>query len=486
LTSAGLGPDDEDVRTCPRCNTRFGPADYYCPRDGARLIDPSLRGPISLDGPEPGEVIGAYRFLDVIGEGGMGVVYKGEHTQLGRTVALKVLRPNYVVNPRVVRRFFDEARAAGEVGHDNIVEIFDFVDQRNTRFFVMELLDGFPLSALTREGVVPLARTWHICAQVADAMIAVHDAGIVHRDLKPDNIFLVQRGLRYDHVKLLDFGVAKFTRGGLVDTRTGARIGTPSYMAPEQLRGESASEACDIYAFGLLLYRMVTGRRAFEGDPEAMFAKKEAGRVVPPSAFLDLPHVVPAPLERLILDCLRPLPEDRPKTMRDVQARLAAALDGKVDAPAPLMPTSIKAPPPTPATGVVLPRRKIAAAPMMIASCAALLFGVALGFAWATPPPPPVDSHVNVRIDSQPRGAVVREGTTLLGHTPFEIEIAKRGAPVRFALELEGRAPVEVVVGADRDQRVLATLPPAPPVIENREDAKPKKRRKRPRRRARR
>ncbi|MDB4958628.1 MAG: serine/threonine protein kinase, partial [Myxococcales bacterium] len=183
----------------------------YCAHCGTLLT-----GIEGLDASEPlpaGTLIGSYRILDLLGEGGMGRIYVAEHVKLGRRVAIKMLRAELVSNSVAVARFFAEARAVNRISHENIVEITDFLEQPGgDNCIVMELLKGEDLSQrLLRKQTMPLSRVLDIAAQTASALAAVHQAGIIHRDLKPDNIFLIERGGSSDVVKLLDFGVAKLS-----------------------------------------------------------------------------------------------------------------------------------------------------------------------------------------------------------------------------------------------------------------------------------
>ncbi|MGB0678485.1 MAG: serine/threonine protein kinase [Polyangiales bacterium] len=226
--------------------------------------------------PDPhAEIIGRafaerYRVVDLISEGGMGAVYLAEHLFLGRRVALKRLHPRLANNPKAIARFRREARAAAALKHDHIVDILDLgFDDDGAPFLVMEYLEGETLAAkLERQGALPPRRACHIVGQVLAALASVHAKQIIHRDLKPDNIFLLRRGRRRDHVKVLDFGVSKVKHASqdhLDLTKTGVMLGTPYYMSPEQARGDrDLDHRIDIYAVGVLLYECLTGLMPFE------------------------------------------------------------------------------------------------------------------------------------------------------------------------------------------------------------------------------
>jgi eukaryotic-like serine/threonine-protein kinase len=278
----------------------------------------------------PGTVLGSYRLLEVLGEGGMGVVYRAEHVRLGRRVALKMLRPEYSSDAHAVRRFFTEARAVNKIRDENIVEISDFIETPGgDNYYIMELLEGQSLAAAMAGGeILALPRAIGIMAYVASALEAVHFAGIIHRDLKPENVFLIERGGQRDFVKLLDFGVAKLA--GSADlisihrTASGMVLGTPEYMSPEQASGKAVDSRTDLYSFGVMLFELVTGRLPFTGADfgELVVAHRTRSPVVP-SSIEKLPHEVPPELDELILACLAKNPDDRPVGIHSVGTMLA-------------------------------------------------------------------------------------------------------------------------------------------------------------------
>ena len=220
-----------------------------------------------------GQVVdGKYRVTACIGEGGMGAVYAGEHLKLHRRVAIKVLHAAVAIDPEVVTRFEREAQAAGRIGNDHILEVFDIGElPGGDRYMVMEFLDGEAMnSRFTRLGRVAPRQIYPLVRQLLEGLGAAHAAGIVHRDLKPANVFILREKMGVlDYVKIIDFGISKFqstTDAPHNQTRTGTIIGTPAYMAPEQARGLREADArTDIYAVGVILYEAVTGRCPFEG-----------------------------------------------------------------------------------------------------------------------------------------------------------------------------------------------------------------------------
>lgn len=279
--------------------------------------------------PAPGTVLGSYRIIEVIGEGGMGTVYSAEHLRLRRKVALKVLHPNCATNPVNVSRFFGEACAVNQISHENIIEITDFFDGDGAyKYYIMELLEGHNLHQLLKsEGVPYFDRSLDIVIQVAEALGEVHEAGIVHRDLKPANIFLIERAGQTDFVKLLDFGIAKLidvpTGESLHKTAAGTLLGTPDYMSPEQSAGRDVDNLTDMYSLGVILYELATGRRPFSASSCAeLLVKHMTAAPVPPSEVRNRPFDVPLALEALILECLQKRPEHRPQSMKEVATRL--------------------------------------------------------------------------------------------------------------------------------------------------------------------
>jgi serine/threonine protein kinase len=277
--------------------------------------------------PQPdliGQTIGNYLVTQKLGEGGMGSVYLAEHPSIGKKVALKVLHSEFSTNQEVAQRFFHEAKAVNDIGHPNIVDIVDFgilqagAGREQLVYFIMEYLAGVTLSHLVRtESPLPPERALTIALQVADALSASHKCGIVHRDLKPDNIILLQRGRERDFVKLLDFGIAKLTGSavGSHQTRTGIVMGTPAYMSPEQCEGRPNLDLrTDIYALGIVIYEMLTGRVPFVGEGYGeILVQHLTQRPAPVSQFRMLsPHV-----EVVVMKALEKRPELRYPTMEE-------------------------------------------------------------------------------------------------------------------------------------------------------------------------
>ncbi|MBK6847967.1 MAG: serine/threonine protein kinase [Proteobacteria bacterium] len=265
-----------------------------------------------------GRVLGSYRLVGVLGRGGMGTVYRAEHVMLGRKVALKLLRPEYAARREAVRRFFNEARAVNDIGHENIVDIADYqVLETGETFFIMELLEGQDLGKLVRDQGrrLELPRALEIALQVCDALEAAHAKEIIHRDLKPDNIFVTESAARGLHVTLLDFGVAKLVGLSATDsslqTAIGSVLGTPAYMSPEQASGIAVDQRTDIYSLGAILYEMFAGRPLFRAKSFGEFVLKHLNEAPVPLRQLPDPPDVPLELERVVLRCLAKDPEQR-------------------------------------------------------------------------------------------------------------------------------------------------------------------------------
>ncbi len=238
---------------------------------------------------EPGLMVGEYSIVGRVGEGGMGVVYEGVHPVIGKRVAIKVLKAEMSRRPDVVERFVAEAASVNQICHQNIVDVFAFGQLPDGRhYFVMEFLVGESLfDLLERRGRLQLARALPILRQLGAALDAAHAKAIVHRDLKPDNIFLI--GDRAAQVKVLDFGIAKLAPGDTQRTQTGMVMGTPLFMSPEQCRGQQVDHRTDVYAFGVLLYRILTGYYPFDSDTIATLIFHHIASAVRPPSELGAP-----------------------------------------------------------------------------------------------------------------------------------------------------------------------------------------------------
>jgi serine/threonine protein kinase/tetratricopeptide (TPR) repeat protein len=269
-----------------------------------------------------GQTVSHYRILEQVGKGGMGTVYKAEDTRLHRTVALKFLNPEMLLDDREKSRFTHEAEAAAQLGHPNIATVYDFEDhldpgtQTRHAFIAMEFIDGQPLKRKLERGPLPFDEIESIARQLAAALQAAHQKGIVHRDVKPANIIIRDDG----SVKVLDFGVAKLA-GETRVTAAGQVVGSIAYMSPEQLQGIDVDLRSDIWSFGVVLYEMLTSHFPFRGDHAAAVVYSIANEDPPPPTS-DRKEI-PPPLADVCMSCLRKNPAERPESMGAVLSILA-------------------------------------------------------------------------------------------------------------------------------------------------------------------
>jgi len=275
-----------------------------------------------------GESIGNYRLVRAIGRGSTGTVYIGEHAMIGQRVAIKVLHDDLARDGEVVRRMFVEARAASAVKHDNIVDVLDFGERRDDDghriiHITMPLYSGESLSARLARGPLSLDEAAHIVDQAARALSACHAAGVIHRDITPDHIFLTRRGCDRRFVKLLDFGAARQKTVSMQITQPGALVGTPEYMAPEQCAARPVDGRADVYALGIVLYQMLTGRLPFSKWSAAETIAAQLDEPPPPPSRY---RPIPAEVEAVILRCLQKAPDARFPSMDAFRAALRVAI----------------------------------------------------------------------------------------------------------------------------------------------------------------
>ncbi|MGA7576450.1 MAG: protein kinase [Terriglobales bacterium] len=314
-------------------NRRMAEIDAFArsrPRSGSSgvLQIPALRyngAPMALTS---GTKLGPYEIVASIGAGGMGEVYRARDTRLGRDVALKILPESFARESDRLRRFEQEARSVAALNHPNILAVFDVGQNNGSPFLVSELLEGESLREVLERGPLSQRKTIEYGVQIAQGLAAAHEKGIVHRDLKPDNVFVTKDG----RIKILDFGLAKLAQAagsGSDDvtltnehTAAGVVMGTASYMAPEQVRGEASDPRTDIFAFGAVLYEMLSGVRAFRRDTaaETMTAVLKDD----PPELSDPSHLVSPALERIVRRCLEKNPEQRFQSARDLSFALGA------------------------------------------------------------------------------------------------------------------------------------------------------------------
>jgi serine/threonine protein kinase/Tol biopolymer transport system component len=289
-----------------------------------------------------GKHIGSYVVTELIGKGGMGMVFKARDTQLNRSVAIKALPTDRMTDPERKRRFLQEAKATSALNHPNIVTVHGITQEHGTDFIVMEYVSGKTLDQLIGSKGLPLKQAVRYGLAIADAVAAAHLAGIVHRDIKPSNIMITEQG----RVKVLDFGLAKLAEPdqpaekGLIEpltTKAGMVFGTAGYMSPEQAEGKSADARSDIFSFGAMLYQMVTGRRAFPGDNVITILAAVINQEPAPLATI-VPNA-PRELEWVITRCLKKDPDHRIQHMVDVKIALEEVLE-RIETPSGPLPVT--------------------------------------------------------------------------------------------------------------------------------------------------
>lgn len=376
------------------------------------LRGPSEKIPLEFlapaQGPDELGRLGDYRILNVLGTGGMGVVFRAEDPKLKRIVALKAMLPALAASPSAKKRFMREAQTAASIKHDHIVTIFQVNEDRGAPYLAMEFLHGEPLDARLKRGELgasapglPLAEALRIGEQIAEGLAAAHDEGLIHRDIKPANIWLETRsqasGARGQQeetmdkrqaerlavsrasaarVKILDFGLARSTSDQAGLTVSGAIVGTPTYMAPEQAQGGAVDHRCDLFSLGCVLYVMTTGQLPFKGnDTLTVLMAIGSSDPTPPH---DINPDVPEFLSSLIMRLLAKKPEDRPESAREVASSLRALrseLDEATTRPDRPKQTALKTVGGTPR---ISSRKRLVVAGTLVALLAAAAAGVSL------------------------------------------------------------------------------------------------------------
>ncbi len=337
-------------RVCPVCREQVESEDLFCPRDGSRLMSSSTCGRQATEHEDPivgKRVAGRYLVIRKLGEGGMGEVYLAEHEEIEKRLALKLLKREYADREDMVQRFRQEAISASRIKHPNVVEVFDFGQIEDGRFYLaMELLEGRDLAdVLAAERRLAPYRTVRIALSICRALTAAHARGVVHRDMKPENVFLMNTMDGEELIKIVDFGIAQLRsvnseRAGREKrnlTRPGQIFGTPEYMAPEQAAGGETDKAVDVYATGVMLFEMLTGRVPFYGPTFMAVLAAHMTQPIPQLRQVDPKLRVSQELEAAIVRALAKEPRARFGSMAEFADALRATPEAGLDIPIPLM-----------------------------------------------------------------------------------------------------------------------------------------------------
>ena len=433
------------------------------------------------DEPHPliGQTLGKYRITRLIGSGGMGAVFEASHESINQRVAVKVLHAKLTADPEAVQRFMKEAKTTSMVHHVGLVRVFDFGQLPDgAAYMMMEYLEGESLRArLATVNKLEVVDSLRITRQIAAALAAAHEKGIVHRDLKPENVLLCPdpETPSGERAKVLDFGIAKVIEpdGEVMKTTTGAILGTPTYMSPEQCRGVgNVTEKADVYSLGAMLYQMISGRPPFVGQGAGDLIAMHI--IETPTPLRELMPGVSPDVETLVHQMLIKKPDERPSMRQVLQALEQLGLTATSAAGTQVV---IVQPPPPP----VAPSRSRAVV-LGVALGVAGLGGAALFFLSGgrhrgpdpvvqpppasqpvTPPPGP-GALVKLEILSQPPGAQVLElpNQVPLGITPWRIERPRDRAPLELLLRLPGFVDQKLLLNAQADETRRVTMNPEP------------------------
>ena len=468
------------MQICGECKTTYSePAPDLCPKDHRRLVKAADFWAADADNLLGRTIAGRFTILSRIGVGGMGTVYRAEQASMGRMVAVKILKATLNRETDTVTRFHREAKATSLLQHPNTVTVFDFGQTKDGMLYlVMELLEGELLTkVLEKKGALPLDHAVRIARQILGSLGEAHEQGIIHRDLKPDNVYVTRLTDGSEHIKVLDFGIAKVFQSEMrmdaLETQAGIVFGTPRYMSPEQAQSKPLDGRSDLYTVGVLLYQMVTGQPPFpDEDAVVVMARHIKTRPLRPSELRpDL--YIPQSVDDVLMRSLEKDQSKRPQTAQE----FAAALEGctaQISLPPSQRPTYSRRP-------------RAARGPLLAAAGAAALLVAGAGlFALgsredrpATAPFPassvgavavadapekvaaPTVQFARIRIDTTPPDAEVRREGVLLGTSPIESMETVSESPIRFTITREGFAEEERRVVPTRDMVMSVQLAPA-------------------------
>jgi dienelactone hydrolase/predicted Ser/Thr protein kinase len=299
----------DDSRFCSKCGTSVHLSDEAFLTHTRTILKP-------IEERSPGTFLaGKYTILEVVGRGGMGIVYKAEDTRLKRNIALKFLPPELIRDPEARERFVHEARAAAALSHPNICTIHEICEEGGEFFIAMEYIEGQGLKARMKETPLCVEEVVDIAIQVAEGLEEAHNKGITHRDIKSPNVMVTDKG----QAKIMDFGLAK-VKGGTLLTREGTTLGTVAYMSPEQTRGEEVDHRTDIWSLGVVLYEMLSGRLPFTGDREASILYSVVHEE--PKPLKDIKPDIPVELQQIVARALKKKPESRYSSASEMSSDL--------------------------------------------------------------------------------------------------------------------------------------------------------------------
>jgi len=309
-TQASDKPRSGAARLCPKCGLNVPLFVSTCPKDGT-LIDDTLG--------EGRKLVGNYEFLEFVGSGGMGVIYKAKHPVMKRIVAIKMLH-SHLMNEVITRRFQQEAEAVSGLSHKCIIAVHDYgVSEHGQPYMVMEYIDGKPLSEILRQGPMAMDAAINISIQLAHALQHAHEKGVLHRDLKPSNIMVTDYDCSFPEVKIVDFGIAKILETDKTKvTQTGELLGTPQYMSPEQCRGHELDARSDIYSLGCVMFETLTGKPPFGGSTMVSSIVEQISKTAPALREVRPDMVFHARLEDLMAKALAKDPADRFQSMGEL------------------------------------------------------------------------------------------------------------------------------------------------------------------------
>jgi serine/threonine protein kinase len=314
------------MKYCPSCGARYEEAAKFCQHDGSQLRQAAGDEPEEED-PYVGQVLlGQFEVEAVIGEGGMGRVYRARQHGFDRPVAIKILHADLVTNTEMVKRFNREAKIISRLDHPGIIHVYLFGELPDHNLYLaMEYVDGESLTVLIADGPVPVDKAVHIAQQILGALTEAHRKGVVHRDLKPDNIMLVERPDDPLSVKVLDFGIAKFLGSRTMLTQQGLVFGSARYISPEAAAGETVDERADLYAVGVILYQMLAGRPPFDDSSAVALLMRHVND--PPPPLLDQPGAkdVPPAIAAVVMQSLKKEPSHRFDDANAMRAALTEA-----------------------------------------------------------------------------------------------------------------------------------------------------------------